>query len=62
MLGFAVIGLICNSLGCYWVDVPDATNGIYVEQAACSDAVRQLKNERSVEYFDFACRAQYLPK
>jgi hypothetical protein len=52
-LAFVVIGLVCNSLGCYWTPPDDDIR--YETQAACNEQVIAFKNRASLMYFDRAC-------
>ena len=52
MLNFAVIAMVCNSLGCYWVRPMDI--GIFASQQTCAtEAAARKKN--SAMYFDTGC-------
>jgi hypothetical protein len=51
MLNFIVIGLMCNSLGCYWA--PVETN-FMVDQQSCYATAANLKSKTAL-YFDMAC-------
>jgi len=52
MLNFVVIGLICNSLGCYWVRVDGL--GVFVDQQRCAIEAEQRK-QNSMMYFATSC-------
>ena len=52
MLTFAIIGLVCNSLGCYWVRDDDVTR--FTDQHACLSVAIERKS-KSAMYFDTAC-------
>jgi hypothetical protein len=52
MLDFVMIGLICNSLGCYWAPMSDQR--IYHDQNECINAARDRK-QKSMMYFDANC-------
>ena len=51
-LTFAVIGLVCNSLGCYWAPVDEKYD--YPFQQDCTHAAANLKG-KSAMYFDTGC-------
>jgi hypothetical protein len=52
MLTFAIIGLVCNSLGCYWVRDDDRTT--FTDQQVCASTALK-RTEHSVMYFNAAC-------
>jgi hypothetical protein len=51
-LSFVVIGLVCNSLGCYWAPLDEKYD--YPFQQDCIHAAADLK-VKSAMYFDTAC-------
>lgn len=51
-LTFIVIGLVCNSLGCYWAPVDSL--GEFQDQPPCYAAAAALKGKSAI-YFDSAC-------
>jgi hypothetical protein len=53
MITFIVIGLMCNSLGCYWADEKDRL-GVFADQQQCYQVAADLKRH-SIMYFDTAC-------
>jgi hypothetical protein len=52
MLQFAVIGLVCNALGCYWARDDDHT--FFANQAECFNAA-VARRTNSMTYFDTGC-------
>lgn len=51
MLSFVIIGLMCNSLGCYWATIE---NALAIDQESCYATAAKIKGH-SVMYFDAAC-------
>lgn len=51
MLKFILIGLMCNSTGCYWAKASDT---VFTDFDSCITAASQLK-VNSVMYFSIAC-------
>jgi hypothetical protein len=51
-LTFMVIGLVCNSLGCYWA--PEDSLGEFADQQSCYARAAALKG-KSAGDFDTAC-------
>lgn len=54
MITFVVIGLMCNSLGCYWAKVDDSER--FTDQQPCYQRAAEIKRH-SAMYFDAACMA-----
>jgi hypothetical protein len=52
MLKFAVIGLMCNSLGCYWARDNDQV--LFDDQQHCAQVAADRK-VNSIAYFDTSC-------
>jgi hypothetical protein len=52
MLTFAIIGLVCSSLGCYWVR--DSYLVTFTDQQVCQKAAIDRKS-KTIMYFDTAC-------
>jgi hypothetical protein len=52
VLNFVMIGLMCNSLGCYWAPVDEKK--IFSDQKECAAAASMIKRN-SVMYFNAAC-------
>ena len=51
-LHFIVIGLVCNSLGCYWSPIEKL--GSFDDQTVCASTAYHAKLN-SVMYFDTSC-------
>jgi hypothetical protein len=52
MLIFIIIGLVCNSQGCYWVKVDGLTE--FTKYEACVEQASNVKRV-SIMYFDTSC-------
>lgn len=54
MLAYVIIGLTCNSIGCYWVEAQTQYPVIYTDVEKCKEAARDLR-VRSAAFFDTSC-------
>ena len=52
VLNFVVIGLVCNSLGCYWAT--ESSLGVFPDQQSCYARAAELKAKSAMD-FDTAC-------
>jgi hypothetical protein len=59
MLKFIIIGMICNSQGCYWAQAENKPT-IYESVEACRTGAAYLKNKTAM-YFQMDCMV-YLPR
>ena len=52
---FVMIGLMCNSLGCYWATMDEhGKERHFTEQTQCSVAAEAIRS-RSIMYFQSSC-------
>jgi hypothetical protein len=53
-VSFVVIGLVCNSLGCYWTELANSPK--FADQQPCYAYAAEVKS-KSAMFFDTACMA-----
>jgi hypothetical protein len=56
MLKFIIIGLMCNSQGCYWVRAENKPT-VYESIEACRSRANDWKSKTAL-YFDMSCMVQ----
>jgi hypothetical protein len=50
-LTFVMLGLVCNSIGCYWATIDDKK---FNDQQECINTARAIR-QKSIMYFDTSC-------
>ena len=53
MLPYVMIGMMCNSLGCYWADIDNSV--VFNDGPTCARTAKGIQ-QKSIMYFDTGCR------